>query len=77
MKNFIKKILVLIFVGIFIFSSYNLYKIFNEYKKNKDSYKEINEIVIKEDTKGVSEENSNNIGIGSKEYAELKAINED
>lgn len=77
MKNFIKKILVLIFVGIFIFSSYNLYKIFNEYKKNKDSYKEINEIVIKEDIKGVSAEDNNNIGIGSKEYAELKAINED
>ncbi len=80
MKNFIKKILVIIFVGIFIFSSYNLYKIFNEYKKNKDSYKEINEIVIKEneeDKKDISAEDNSNIVIGSKEYAELKAINGD
>lgn len=68
MKNFIRKILILIFVGIFIFSAYNLYKIFNQYKENKDSYKEINEIVIKEDEE---------VEIKNEEYEALKEINED
>lgn len=79
MMKYLRKILIFIFLGIFAFSAYNLYKIFNEYKKNKDVYNDISEIVANKEnsTKEDADSNSNNIFIGSKEYAELKAINED
>ncbi|MDU5108053.1 class B sortase, partial [Clostridium sp.] len=71
-----------ILLCILSFSIYNLYIIFNEYKKNKDSYKDISQIVLKEDkeiSKEDSSKDSNNghITLGSKEYADLKARNED
>ena len=77
MNKFVRRIFILILLGIFCFSLYNLYIIFHEYKKNKDAYKDISEIVKNEENKEVSEGDSNNIVIGSKEYADLKAINED
>jgi len=78
MKKFLSSISILIFLSIFIFSAYNLYKIFSEYKDNKDNkdvYKNVSEIVIKEDN--IKDSDSSNIFIGSKEYASLKGINED
>ncbi|MFU7514528.1 class B sortase [Clostridium sp. HCS.1] len=79
MNKLIRKIVSLILLIIFIFSTYNLYKIFNEYKKNKDVYNDISEIVVnkEKETKEDVDSNINNIFIGSKEYVELKAINED
>ena len=67
MKKIINKILIYIMLAIFILSLYNLYKIFNEYKKNKDTYKKISDMV----------ENNNEIPIGNEEYEKLKGINED
>ena len=68
MKELLRKTLMLIFLGIFIFSAYNLYKIFSEYKGNKDVYNDVSEIVVKEDKE---------VKIKNEEYAELKALNED
>lgn len=67
MKKIINKILIYIMLAIFILSLYNLYKIFNEYKNNKDTYREISDIV----------KNDDKIPIGSEEYEKLKGINED
>jgi len=68
MMKYLRKILILIFLSIFIFSVYNLYKIFYEYKQNKDVYNDIGEIVVKEDKE---------IQIKNEEYLALKEINED
>ena len=68
MRKAIRKILIVIFLSIFIFSTYNLYKIFSEYKQNKDVYKTVEEIVEKEDKE---------IEIKNEEYIALKKINED
>ena len=68
MKNFFRRGIILILICIFAYSSYNLYLIFNEYKKNKDSYNEISEIVIKEDKE---------IKIKDEEYTALKNKNHD
>ncbi len=68
MMKYLRKILILIFLSIFIFSVYNLYKIFYEYKQNKDVYNDVGEIVVKEDKE---------IQIKNEEYLALKEINED
>lgn len=68
MNKFIRKILIFIFLGIFVFSAYNIYKIFYEYKQNKDVYNDVGEIVLKEDKE---------IEIKNEEYRALKKINED
>ncbi|MDV4150139.1 class B sortase [Clostridium sp. AL.422] len=68
MRELLRKTLILIFLGIFIFSTYNLYKIFSEYKGNKEVYNDISEIVVKEDKE---------VKIKNDEYAALKEINED
>ena len=80
MRKFVRRIFILVLFCILSFSIYNLYIIFHEYKKNKDVYKDVRKIVLKEDEKSnkdVSVENSNNIILGSKEYTDLKARNED
>ncbi|MDU5108051.1 sortase, partial [Clostridium sp.] len=68
MMKYLRKILIFIFLGIFAFSAYNIYKIFYEYKQNKDVYNDVGEIVLKEDKK---------IEIKNEEYIALKKINED
>ena len=80
MRKFVRRIFILVLFCILSPSIYNLYIIFHEYKKNKDVYKDVRKIVLKEDEKSnkdVSVENSNNIILGSKEYTDLKARNED
>lgn len=52
---------------VFILSLYNLYKIFNEYKRNKDTYRDVVDIVVSDDK----------ISIKNEEYNRLKEINED
>lgn len=68
MMKYLRKILIFIFLGIFAFSAYNIYKIFYEYKQNKDVYNDVGEIVLKEDKE---------IEIKNEEYIALKKINED
>lgn len=68
MIKFIRKIVILILLVIFIFSTYNLYKIFCEYKENKDAYNDISKIVTKEDK---------TIKIKNEEYESLKEVNDD
>lgn len=68
MMKYLRKILIFIFLGIFVFSAYNIYKIFYEYKQNKDVYNDVGEIVLKEDKE---------IEIKNEEYRALKKINED
>lgn len=68
MKKIFNKILILILWLIFIVSLYSLYKIFSEYNKNKASYSDISNIVMKENEE---------IHIENEEYNRLKEINED
>lgn len=67
MKNLLNKLLIYIMTVVFILSLYNLYKIFNEYKRNKDTYREVVDIVVSDDE----------ISIKNEEYNRLKEINED
>ncbi|MCF0147387.1 MAG: class B sortase [Clostridium sp.] len=79
MSKLIRKIVLVILLIIFSFSTYNLYKIFNEYKKNKDVYNDISEIVLNKENevKEDAADSNNNIFIGKEEYSKLKAVNED
>ncbi len=67
MKKLLNKLLIYIMTVVFILSLYNLYKIFNEYKRNKDTYREVVDIVVSDDE----------ISIKNEEYNRLKEINED
>lgn len=67
MEKLLNKLLIYIMTVVFVLSLYNLYKIFNEYKKNKDTYREVANIVVNEDE----------IPIENEEYSRLKEINED
>lgn len=68
MKKILFRILVLILGLVFLYSAYNLYKIFREYKSNEIIYNEISNIVKKDDTE---------ISISNEEYIKLKSINDD
>ena len=67
-KKILFRILVLILGLVFLYSEYNLYKIFREYKSNEIIYNEISNIVKKDDTE---------ISISNEEYINLKSINDD
>lgn len=67
MNNLLNKLLMYIMTVVFILSLYNLYKIFNEYKRNKDTYRDVVDIVVSDDK----------ISIKNEEYNRLKEINED
>lgn len=68
MKKIFNKVLILILWGIFIVSLYNLYRIFSEYNKNRESYSDISNIVMKENEE---------VHIENEEYTKLKEINAD
>lgn len=52
---------------VFILSAYDLYKVFSEYKSNKDTYKEVSKII----------ESNDEIPIQKEGYDKLKDINKD
>lgn len=75
MKKIFNKLLMTILTVIFILSLGNFIKIISEYKKNKEAYKEIENIVISKDDMLI--ENEDEAPINTEKYTRLKEINED
>ncbi len=71
-KKLLYNILILIFVIIFLFSTYKIISIFKDYKKGQDTYSQISENVIINETDETSEYSTYKI-----DFDELSKINSD
>lgn len=72
----ISNIVLVIAVGVFLFSGYKLYEIFSEYNKGETEYENIQEIVIKETpVEGGNEDTSQEETIFTVDFEKLKEMN--
>lgn len=72
----ISNIVLVIAIGVFLFSGYKLYEIFSEYNKGETEYENIQEIVIKETpVEGENEDTSQEETIFTVDFEKLKEIN--
>lgn len=72
----ISNIVLVIAIGVFLFSGYKLYEIFSEYNKGETEYENIQEIVIKETpVEGGNEDTSQEETIFTVDFKKLKEVN--
>lgn len=74
MKKIISNIILVIAIGVFLFSGYKLYEIFSEYNKGTTEYDNIQELVIQKKPIQDSEEETGEVAF-TVDFEKLKEIN--